>query len=228
VISFLMVAVACGFAALCYSEFAAMVPVSGSAYTYAYATLGELAAWLIGWDLILEYAISNAAVAVSWSAYFQTLMEKSLHLHVPGWLGTDFRSALQAAGQVAAAQAAHVDLATLDPDVLHYAQALHQAPHLFGMPIVFNLPAFGIVLVVTWVVLVGIRETAWFNTSLVVLKLAIIVFFLGLGAMYIKPENWTPFAPILDSMRSPRRRRKQKIRSATCLLAFWRAWGFAP
>src|SRR5215472_13276305 len=94
VISFVIVAVACGFAALCYSEFAAMVPVSGSAYTYAYATLGELAAWLIGWDLILEYAISNAAVAVSWSAYFQTLLE-FFHIHLPAWLGTDFRTAFQ-------------------------------------------------------------------------------------------------------------------------------------
>src|SRR5512138_3146191 len=109
-ISFVIVAVACGFAALCYSEFAAMVPVSGSAYTYAYATLGELAAWLIGWDLILEYAISNAAVAVSWSGYFQALLH-GLDLHwpswmggaaiqVPTWLATDYRSAFQAAGEV--------------------------------------------------------------------------------------------------------------------------------
>ncbi|HWX19742.1 MAG TPA: amino acid permease [Candidatus Binatia bacterium] len=190
VISFLMVAVACGFAALCYSEFAAMVPVSGSAYTYAYATLGELAAWLIGWDLILEYAISNAAVAVSWSAYFQTLLA-AFHLHVPSWLGTDFRSAVQAAAQVAAA----ADPSKLDPSVLHDALALRQAPHLFGLAIVFNLPAFGIVALVTWIVLIGIRETAGFNTGLVVLKLVIIAFFLILGAMYVRPENWTPFAP---------------------------------
>src|SRR5579864_9415134 len=96
VVSFLIVSVACGFVTICYSEFAAMVPVSGSAYTYAYATLGELAAWLIGWDLILEYAISNAAVAVSWSAYFQTLLQ-FFHVQLPEWLGTDFRSAFQAA-----------------------------------------------------------------------------------------------------------------------------------
>src|SRR5512141_1638036 len=114
VISFIIVAVACGFAALCYSEFAAMVPVSGSAYTYAYATLGELAAWLIGWDLMLEYAISNAAVAVSWSAYFQALLA-NFHLHVPEWLGTDIRSAIQAAAKVAEANAQSVSLATLDP-----------------------------------------------------------------------------------------------------------------
>ena len=194
VISFLIVAVACGFAALCYSEFAAMVPVSGSAYTYAYATFGELAAWLIGWDLILEYAISNAAVAVSWSAYFQALLA-NFQIHVPAWLGTDLRSAIQAAGQVAAAQSAHVDLATLDPGVLRNAEALRLAPHLLGLPIVFNLPAFSIVAIVTWIVLIGIRETAHFNTALVLVKLGIIGFFLVLGAMHVQPENWAPFAP---------------------------------
>jgi APA family basic amino acid/polyamine antiporter len=194
VISFLIVAVACGFAALCYSEFAAMVPVSGSAYTYAYATLGELAAWLIGWDLILEYAISNAAVAVSWSAYFQTLLG-NFNLHIPGWLSTDFRSAMQASAQLANAQAAQMDLTKLDPSVLHDALALQHAPHLFGLPIVFNLPAFGIVAIVTWIVLIGIRETAGFNTSLVIIKLLIIAFFLVLGVMYVRPENYTPFAP---------------------------------
>ncbi len=194
IVSFLMVAVACGFAALCYSEFAAMVPVSGSAYTYAYATLGELAAWLIGWDLILEYAISNAAVAVSWSGYFQTLLA-GLHIHLPAWLGTDYRSAFQAAAQVAASQAAHGNLATLDAGVLHDALACQTAPRLFGWPIIFNLPAFGIVLLVTWIVLIGIRETARFNTALVVGKVGIVIFFLVLGAMYVRPENWTPFAP---------------------------------
>jgi len=194
VISFLIVAVACGFAALCYSEFAAMVPVSGSAYTYAYATLGELAAWLIGWDLILEYAISNAAVAVSWSGYCQVLLE-GLHLHLPAWLGTDFRSAMQAAAQVATVPAAHLDPTKLDAGVLHDALAWQSAPRLAGLRIIFNLPAFGIVLLVTWVVLIGIRETAHFNTALVIGKLGIVLFFLVLGAFYVRPENWTPFAP---------------------------------
>jgi basic amino acid/polyamine antiporter, APA family len=194
IISFLLVAVACGFSALCYAEFAAMVPVAGSAYTYAYATLGELAAWIIGWDLILEYAISNAAVAVSWSAYFQTLLA-GFHIHFPAWLGTDFRSAAQAAAQVAATQSAHQDLAGLDPGVLQSAAALAQAPRLLGIPIVFNLPAFGIVALITWVVLIGIRETAGFNTGLVIAKLGIIAFFLVLGSMYIHPHNWTPLAP---------------------------------
>ena len=153
--------IACGFTALCYAEFAAMVPVSGSAYTYAYATLGELLAWIIGWDLILEYAISNAAVAVSWSAYFQTLMD-GLHLHIPEWLGTDFRSAIQGASAVADARVKNIDLATLDSALRQGALAMDTAPRFLGLPIIFNLPAFGIVLVITWIVLVGIRETAQF------------------------------------------------------------------
>ncbi|HWI60011.1 MAG TPA: amino acid permease, partial [Bacillota bacterium] len=191
VISFVLVAVACGFAALCYAEFAAMVPVSGSAYTYAYATLGELAAWLIGWDLILEYAISNAAVAVSWSGYFQALLQ-GFHIQIPAWLATDYRTALQAARQVAAA---HGNLAGLGPEVLQNAHAWQQAPHLFGLPLIFNLPAFAIVAVVTWIVLIGIRETARFNTGLVVVKLGIVLFFLVLGAMHFRAENWASFAP---------------------------------
>jgi APA family basic amino acid/polyamine antiporter len=194
VISLLLVAVACGFAALCYAELAAMVPVSGSAYTYTYATLGELTAWLIGWDLIIEYGVGNVAVAISWSAYFQELL-RGLGLEFPAWLGTDFRSAWQAAQQVAQAQATHADLATLGASVLHNAQAFAEAPRLFDLPILFNLPAFFVVAVVTWILVLGIRESAAFNTTLVVLKLAIIGFFLVLGALYVKPENWSPFAP---------------------------------
>jgi basic amino acid/polyamine antiporter, APA family len=193
-VSFLVVAVACGFAALCYAELAAMVPVSGSAYTFAYATLGEFAAWIIGWDLILEYAVSNAAVAVSWSDYFQVLL-RGFGVHLPPWLGTDYRSAAQAALAVAKAQAAGIDLATLGEGVLRSAEALRGAPHVLGLPLVLNLPACAIVSAVTWLVLVGIRETARFNTALAVIKLTIIGFFLVLGALYIRPEHWTPFAP---------------------------------
>ncbi len=194
VVSFLMVAVACGFAALCYAEFAAMVPVAGSAYTYAYATLGELIAWLIGWDLVLEYAVSNAAVAISWSGYFQELL-RGFHVSIPAWLGTDFRSALQATAQVAQAHAAGTDLATLGAGILRDAEALKSAPHLLGLPIIFNLPAFSIIAIITWIGLIGIRETAFTNSALAIGKLVIIVFFLVLGACYVKPENWTPFAP---------------------------------
>jgi APA family basic amino acid/polyamine antiporter len=194
VISFVVVAITCGFAALCYAEFAAMVPVSGSAYTYAYATLGELVAWIIGWDLIIEYAVGNVAVAISWSGYFQELL-RGFGMDFPSWLGTDYRSAAQAARQVAEAQAANVDIATLGVAVERAAAALASAPVSAGIPIVFNLPAFLIVMLVTWVLVIGINESAWLNTSMVVLKLAIIAFFLVVGAFYVKPENWQPFAP---------------------------------
>ena len=126
-VSFLLTAVACGFAALCYAEFAAMVPISGSAYTYAYGTLGELMAWIIGWDLILEYAIGNVAVAVSWSGYFQELL-RGVGVPFPGWLGLDYRSAAAAAHQVAAAHASGLDPATLAIAVQRAAEAYQLAP----------------------------------------------------------------------------------------------------
>lgn len=153
--------------------------------------LANLRLGLIGWDLILEYAISNAAVAVSWSGYFQALLS-GLGAQIPPWLGTDYRSALQAAAQVAASPDGG---ATLAANVLRTALAWQTAPQILGLRLIFNLPAFGIVVLVTWVVLVGIKETARFNAVLAVGKLIIIVFFLTLGAMYIDPENWAPFAP---------------------------------
>jgi APA family basic amino acid/polyamine antiporter len=193
-LSFVLVAIACGFAALCYAEFAAMVPVSGSAYTYSYATLGELVAWIIGWDLIIEYAVGNVAVAISWSGYFQELL-RGFSIEFPAWLGIDYRTASQAARQIADAQAANVDITSLGVAVERAALALTTAPVVAGLPIVFNLPAFLIVMLVTWVLVRGISESAWLNTSMVVLKLAIIGFFLIVGAFYVKPENWSPFAP---------------------------------
>jgi APA family basic amino acid/polyamine antiporter len=193
-LSFVLTAITCGFAALCYAEFASMVPVSGSAYTYAYATLGELVGWIIGWDLILEYAIGNVAVAISWSGYFVTLLH-NVGIDLPGWLCIDYRSASQAAQQVAEAQARGTSLASLGDAVTQAAQALAAAPHLFGIPLVFNLPAFLIVMLITVVLIVGIRESAWFNSAMVLLKLAIIAFFVILGFFYVKPANWHPFLP---------------------------------
>jgi APA family basic amino acid/polyamine antiporter len=194
VLSFVLTAVTCGFAALCYAEFASMVPISGSAYTYAYATLGELIGWIIGWDLIIEYAVGNVAVAISWAGYFQELL-RGFGINFPDWLATDFRTALESAHQVAAARAAGADPATLGDAVAQGARALAQAPHLAGVPLVFNLPAFAIVMLVTWVLVIGIRESAWFNSSMVVLKLTIIVVFVVLGGFYVKTANWHPFAP---------------------------------
>ena len=186
-LSFLLTAVACGFAALCYAEFAAMVPIAGSAYTYAYGTLGELIAWIIGWDLILEYAIGNVAVAVSWSGYFQELL-RGFGTGIPPWLGIDYRSAVQASRLT-------VDPATLGPGVERAFAAFHQAPHLLGVPIIVDLPAFLIVMFITWVLVRGIRESAWLNTAMVGLKLVIIAFFIVVGSFYVKPANWSPFAP---------------------------------
>ncbi len=167
-LSVLLTAVACGFAALCYAEFAAMVPIAGSAYTYAYGTLGELVAWIIGWDLILEYAIGNVAVAVSWSGYFQELL-RGLGIGFPAWLGLDFRAAAAAAQQVAAAHAGGIDPGSLSVAVQRAAEAYQQAPHLAGVPIVFNLPAFLIVAIITWVLVRGITESAWLNSAMVAL-----------------------------------------------------------
>ena len=187
-LSFVLTAVACGFAALCYAEFAAMVPIAGSAYTYAYASFGELAAWIIGWDLILEYAVANIAVAISWSGYFQELL-RGFGLHLPYWIGTDIRSAMQAHELMSAP---HGELA---PHIIREAQAYVDAPRIAGLPIVFNLPAFLIVLIMTWVLVRGIKESAWLNSLMVALKLLIILIFLAIGAFYVKPDNWTPFMP---------------------------------
>jgi APA family basic amino acid/polyamine antiporter len=181
VFSFLLTAVACGFAALCYAEFAAMVPVSGSAYTYAYASLGEFVAWIIGWDLIVEYAVGNIGVAIGWSGYFRELLSH-LGLDLPAWLATDIRSAHDAAAAVAAG--------ATDPVNTYLASAMTSAPHLFGLPIVANLPAFLVVACITVILVIGIRESANSNTAMVLLKIAIILFFLAVGLFFLKPINW--------------------------------------
>ncbi len=170
VVSILITAIGCGFCALCYAEFASLVPISGSAYTYSYATLGELVAWIIGWDLIIEYAMGNVAVAVSWSGYFCELL-KGFGIQIPLWLQTDLHTALRTPGFMDA------------------------APHLAGIPIVFNLPAAAITALVTWVLVIGIKESSRFNTAMVIVKVTILIFFIAVGAFYVKPVNWHPFAP---------------------------------
>ena len=181
VLSFLLTAVACGFAALCYAEFAAMVPVSGSAYTYAYASLGEFVAWIIGWDLIIEYAVGNIGVAIGWSGYFRELVSH-FGLDLPAWLATDPRSATMAAAAVASG--------ATDPTATYLASALTGAPVLLGIPIVANLPAFLAVAVITVVLVIGIRESANANNAMVLLKIGIILFFIAVGAFLIRPGNW--------------------------------------
>ena len=194
VVSYILVALACGFAALCYAEFAAMIPKAGSAYTYAYATLGEIMAWIIGWDLIIEYAIGNVAVAVSWSGYFQELL-RGFGLALPEWMATDYITAFRDSRILEQALAAGTDASTLPAHVLQAASAVENAPHLFGFPIILNLPAVAIVAAITWILVRGIRESAWMNAGMVVLKLGILAFFVIAGAFYVRPENWTPFAP---------------------------------
>ena len=195
VLSFVLTAIACVFAGLCYAELSAMVPIAGSAYTYSYATLGEIVAWIIGWDLMLEYAIGNVAVAISWSGYFQELL-RGFGTPWPDWLGISHRTASFAADAVAQAVAAGKDpLAELGAATMAKAATLQHAPELFGMKVLLDLPAMLIVAVITWILFVGVRESAWFNTLMVGLKLAIIAFFTIMGSFYVKPEHWTPFAP---------------------------------
>lgn len=182
VLSFILTAVACGFAALCYAEFAAMVPISGSAYTYAYASLGELVAWIIGWDLIIEYAVGNIGVAIGWSGYFRELVSH-FGLEIPAWLATDPRSAHMAATAMAGG--------ATDAATLYLASALASAPHILGLPIIANLPAFLSVAVITVVLVIGVRESANTNNAMVLLKIAIILFFIAVGIFLIRPSNWT-------------------------------------
>jgi len=177
-VSFIITAVVCGFTALCYAEFASMVPISGSAYTYSYATLGEVVAWIIGWDLIIEYAVGNIAVAVSWAGYFKKVLEgiriPALHIDgivMPLWLTTDYRSGSKL------------------PEVYEHA------PHIFGKPVIFNILAVAIVAVITIVLVWGIRESARFNAVMVGIKIVVLTFFIIVGFYWVEPANWHPFAP---------------------------------
>ncbi len=175
---------------MAYAEFAAMIPAAGSAYTYSYATLGELVAWIIGWDLIIEYAIGNVAVAIAWSGYLDALLRGS-GVELPAWLITDYRTAHQAAAELAAA----ADPSTVSAARQLAAQAVATAPTLLGLKLIFNFPAFAIVALVTVVLVIGIKESAWANNVMVILKIGVVLLFLAVGATYVKPDNWTPFAP---------------------------------
>jgi APA family basic amino acid/polyamine antiporter len=185
IFSFILTAVACGFAALCYAEFAAMVPVSGSAYTYAYASIGEFVAWIIGWDLIIEYAVGNIAVAIGWAAYFRELISH-FGLDLPAWLATDYRTAHDAFVKASGAAGGTVDATTQ-----YFASAWASPPHILGLPIIINLPAFLVVAVITVILVIGIRESANANNAMVLLKVGIILFFIAIGAFLVRPENWT-------------------------------------
>jgi amino acid transporter len=180
ILLFLFVSVACGFSALCYAEFASMVPVSGSAYTYSYVAFGEIFAWIIGWDLLMEYAIGNIAVAISWSDYFTSLVNRvhfgTYHLHIAEWLSTDYWTAK----------------AQKSPEAM---LAWANAPHLGPLRIICDLPAFLITILITWIIYIGIKESKRTTNAMVILKIAIIILVMGAGAFYIDTDNWTPFMP---------------------------------
>jgi len=180
VISLILAAVACTFAAFCYAELASMIPVSGSAYTYSYATLGEIFAWIIGWDLILEYAVGNMAVAVSWSGYFIKFLYALLGLKLPLWLVSDHTTARSM-------------IESNSENLQYYSSTV--LPNIGGWEISVNLPALLIVLLLTVLLVYGIRESARANSIMVVVKVAVLVFFVALGGFYLSPGNWQPFAP---------------------------------
>ena len=175
VFSFILLGAACALAGLCYAELAAMIPQAGSAYAYSYATLGELVAWIIGWDLILEYAVGNVAVAISWGDYFTTLL-RGFGIELPVYLTTGYRTALLSS----------------NPQ-LH--GLLDTAPRVLGMPFLVHLPAAAIVMVITWLLLRGARESATTNNIMVVIKLIAIGIFIAVGATHLNAANYRPFAP---------------------------------
>ncbi len=175
IFSFILLGGACALAALCYAELASMIPQAGSAYAYSYATLGELVAWIIGWDLILEYAVGNVAVAISWGDYFTTLL-RGAGVSLPAFLTTGYRTALLSA----------------DP-AIH--GLLDTAPHIAGIPVLIHVPAFAIVMVITWLLLRGARESATANNIMVGIKLIALTLFVAVGVTHLNGANYQPFAP---------------------------------
>ena len=175
IISFVLLGVVCGLCALCYAELAAMIPQAGSAYAYSYATLGEFIAWIIGWDLILEYAVGNVAVAIAWSGYFNSLLT-GFGIHLPGWLTHGYRTALLSA----------------NPEI---HALLQTAPRIAGVPILLNVPAFLIVAFVTCLLVYGVKESIRANNVMVLIKLLVLGLFVVVGVQHIDPANYVPFAP---------------------------------
>ena len=206
-LSFVISGLGCAFAALCYAEFAAMIPLAGSAYTYAYATLGELFAWIIGWDLTLEYAMGASTVSSGWSNHFIELLN-IFHIKMPLWLAYDHWTALATAEKAVAREMARVAdpslmpgtqafldkvsaiVAAHSPELLERAHDLVNAPKVFGVEIGFNLPAFLVALTITTILAIGIKESARFNATIVVIKVAVVLFVIGLGAKYVSTANW--------------------------------------
>lgn len=191
---FLFTAIACGFAAFAYAEFASMVPVAGSAYTYSYVAFGEIIAWIIGWSLIMEYAIGNITVAISWSDYFTGMLE-GLHIHLPQWIQMDFLSAKHGYEDAMSLMAGGKSFENLDASLQAAHTAWTTAPDLFGLHLVLDIPALFIIVFITWLVYRGMKESRNASNVMVVIKLAIILLVIAVGIFYVDPKNWSPFAP---------------------------------
>jgi len=191
---FVITAITCGFSALCYAEFASRVPIAGSAYTYAYVTFGELIAWIIGWALILEYAIGNIVVAISWSGYFVNLLE-GFHIHLPGWLSTNFETAQQGYQEAVQHLAAGGTRETFSKLARIGYDAINNAPMIGSWKVILNVPAFVIVVLITILVYRGITESKKTTNAMVIFKIIIIIFVIVLGSFYVDTSNLTPFMP---------------------------------
>ena len=191
---FVFTAVACGLSAMCYAEFASSIPISGSAYTYAYASFGELIAWIIGWDLIMEYAIGNIAVAISWSGYFTGLLD-GFGLHIPSFLTTDYLTASRGYHEVLLLIQKGAALKDLSPVLNEAYSAWTTAPKILNFRIIADIPAFMIVVAITWICYIGIRESKRANNMMVLLKIGVLILVITAGAFYVDPANWSPFAP---------------------------------
>jgi amino acid transporter len=195
-ILFVITAIACGFSALCYAEFASRVPVSGSAYTYSYVTFGELVAWIIGWALILEYAIGNIVVAISWSGYFNNLLVNIFNIHLPDWMLIDPMTASNAYKEATSAVATNTFAEGRTIQDYQFAiNAWNNAPVVAGYKVFFNLPAFLIVVLITWIAYIGIKESKKTANAMVLFKIGVIIFVIVAGAFFVDVNNWTPFLP---------------------------------
>lgn len=191
---FLFTAIACGFAAFAYAEFASMVPVSGSAYTYSYVAFGEIIAWIIGWALIMEYGIGNITVAISWSDYFTGMLE-GLGMHLPQWIQTDYLTASNGYEEAMGLMQGGKSFANLGESLQHAYTAWTHAPQLFGMRIILDIPALFIIILITWLVYRGMKESRNASNAMVIVKLAIILLVIAVGIFYVDSGNWSPFAP---------------------------------
>ncbi len=191
---FLFTAIACGFAAFAYAEFASMVPVSGSAYTYSYVAFGELIAWIIGWSLIMEYGIGNITVAISWSDYFTGFLG-SMGLHLPDWMTMDYLSASRGYHSVSKLLQSGMPFEKVDSSLQLAYKAWTESPNLLGLHLVLDIPALFIIVLITWLVYRGMKESRNASNVMVIIKLAIILLVIAVGIFYVDTKNWNPFAP---------------------------------